>query len=312
MVFLNNIFFQNIGVPKTQISKSFLTFLKEYIKKMIEFYIRMNPEELMRIDIGEIEIQRDNNVYQYINQITENPETSQLIHDKIYGMIHHFVRFLVFRYEKCSFDSMISLINSEDPVIGIQNCFLKPIGEFYIERVNFRLIAKSGSIFIHRETFYLYIEICCTNLWHSGAVSNAFKDLMYHYFSDFLQHFQIWLKTISIFEQSDQTMQVFLEYISEIYTNDLGNHMRNQIMEYQESKRNWVNIHIFKINKIPEQFINYCKVIIQYLLVEFIYSAQCIARSNEKRKIDPIDLFLGMEDAELLDLPVFFKRLRNF
>ena len=51
---------------------------------------------------------------------------------------------------------------------------------------------------------------------------------------------------------------------------------------------------------------DYCKVIIQYLLIEFIYTAKCIAQSNEKRKIYPVDLFFGMEDAELLELPVFW------
>ena len=108
-------------------------------------------------------------------------------------------------------------------------------------------------------------------------------------------------------KENENKLEIFLEYIAETYSNDLGNHMRNEILKYQESQRNWDNSNIYRIYEIPEKFIGYCKVIIQYLLVEFIYTAKCIAQSNEKRKIYPVDLFLGMEGAELLELPVFWR-----
>ena len=38
MVFLIRAFYENIGIPKSKISGSFVVFLKEYIKNMIEYY----------------------------------------------------------------------------------------------------------------------------------------------------------------------------------------------------------------------------------------------------------------------------------
>ena len=123
-----------------------------------------------------------------------------------------------------------------------------------------------------------------------------------------MQHFQNWIRKK---KDTENKLEIFLEYIAETYSNDLGNHMRNEILKYEESQRNWENSNIYRIYEIPEKFIGYCKVIIQYLLIEFIYCAKCVAVSNEKRKIYPVDLFLGMESAELLSLPVFFKRGDN-
>ena len=87
--------------------------------------------------------------------------------------------------------------------------------------------------------------------------------------------------------------------------------MMTQILKYEESKQNWENIHIYRIYQIPDEYIDYFKVLIQYLLIEFIYTGKCIAESNEKKKIYPIDLFLGMKEAELLELPIFFKNMRS-
>ena len=36
MVFLNKVFHENIGLPKSQISGSFVVFLQEYIKKRLK------------------------------------------------------------------------------------------------------------------------------------------------------------------------------------------------------------------------------------------------------------------------------------
>ena len=112
MVFLNRVFNENIGIPKSQISGSFIAFLQEYIKKMIEHYVQKEDDELLQIDIGGILIQEDKNIYQYILLITENPETSRLIHDKIYGMIHYFARFVTESGKKCSFESVMEVANS--------------------------------------------------------------------------------------------------------------------------------------------------------------------------------------------------------
>jgi hypothetical protein len=304
MVFLNHALYSNIGIPKTQISQSFRVFLKEYIKKMIEYYVQMENEELMQIDIGILPIREDKNIYQYILLITENQETSRLIHDKIYGMIHHFARFVISRLEKCSFESIIKIFNSDDIPVNIMYFFM-PMEVYYAQKIDKRLIGSVESIYIHRETFYLFEEICCNNLRIDGNLTSAFKDLIYIYFFGFLQHFQNWIRKK---KDTENKLEKFLEYIAETYPNDIGNNMRNQILKYEESKRNWANIHIFKIYQISEQFIDYCKVIIQYLSIEFIYCAKIIAQSNGKRKIYPVDLFLGMESAELLSLPVFFKR----
>jgi len=304
MVFFNHALYANIGIPKAQISRSFTIFLKEYIKNMIEYYVQMENEELMRIDIGSIPIREDKNIYQYILLITENPKTSRLIHDKIYRMIHHFARFAISRADKCSFESVITLLNSDDVPIDVMY-FCMPMELYYAQKIDKRLIVSVESIFIHRETFYLFQEICCSNLWIDGNLSSVFKDLVYIYFFGFLQHFQNWIRKK---KDTENKLEKFLEYISEAYSNHLGNYMRNQILKYEESPQNWANIHIFKIYEIPEKFNNYCKVIIQYLLIEFIYCAKIVAQSNEKRKIYPVDLFLGMESAELLSLPVFFKR----
>jgi len=290
-----------------------MIFLKEYIKKMIEYYVLMENDKLMLIDIGSIPIREDKNIIRYILMITENPETSRLIHDKIYGMIHHFARFLTSRGQKCSFESVIALINSDDAPIGIASYFCKPMTIYYIEKVNPELFVSVESVFIHRETFYLYVELCCNNLWAMGHLSTAFKDLIYLYFFGVLQHFKNWItKDAERSVSSGENLQIFLEYIAESYPNNFGNNMRNQILKYEESKQNWININIYRIYEIPEQFIDYCKVIIQYLLIEFIYTGKCIAQSNEKKKIYPVDLFLGMEEPGLLNLPVFFKKLRNF
>ena len=302
MVFLNHVLYANIGIPKTKISRSFAVFLKEYIKKIIEYYVKIENEELMRIDILDVPIQEDKNIYQYILLITENPETSRLIHDKIYRMIYHFARFVTLRGEKCSFESVITLINTDDIPIDVMY-FCMPIELYYTQKIDKRLIISVESVFIQRETFYLFEEICCSNMGIGWNLSSAFKDLVYTYFFGFLQHFQNWIRKK---KETENKLEIFLEYITETYSNDLGNHMRNQILKYEESPRNWENIHIYRIYEIPEKFIDYCKVIIQYLLVEFIYCAKRIAQSNEKRKIYPVDLFFGMESAELLSLPVFF------
>jgi len=304
MVFLNRPFYENIGIPKSKISGSFTVFLKDYVKKMIEYYVQMDHEALLGIDIPDVQIKEDKNIIQYILLITENPETSRLIHDKIYGMIHHVAKFVTERGEKCSFESVMNLFNSDDIPANVMYFFM-PLECYYAQKVETELIVSVDSIFIHRETFYLFEEICCNNVWINGNLSTAFKDLVYTYFFGFLQHFQNWIRKK---RETENKLEIFLEYIAETYSNDLGNHMRNEILKYQESQRNWENSNIYRIYEIPEKFIGYCKVIIQYLLIEFIYCAKRIAVSNEKRKIYPVDLFLGMESAELLSLPVFFKR----
>jgi hypothetical protein len=119
-----------------------------------------------------------------------------------------------------------------------------------------------------------------------------------------MQHFKNWITDSA--RISGDKLEIISEYISENYTEDLGKNMRNQILIYEESRRNWANVNIYRIYDIPEQFMDYCKVMIQYLLIEFMYTAKYIAISNEKRKIYPVDLFLGMENAELLELPVFW------
>ena len=304
MVFLNSPFYANIGIPKSQISISFTVFLKDYVKKMIEYYVLMEHDALLGIDIPDVPIKEDKNIFQYILLITENTETSQLIHDKIYRMIHHVAKYITEKGEKCSFESVMKLFNSDDIPANVMYFFM-PMECYYAQKVEAQLIVSVESIYIHRETFYLFEEICCSNLWVDGNLSTAFKDLVYIYFFGFLQHFQNWIRKKKDFTDK---LQIFLEYIAETYPNDLGNHMRNQILKYEESKRNWENSNIYRIYEIPEQFVDYCKVIIQYLLIEFIYCSKCVAVSNEKRKIYPVDLFLGMERAKLLDLPVFFKR----
>ena len=304
MVFLNRAFYENIGIPKSQISWSFVVFLKEYIKIMIEYYVQKDEDELLEIEIGSIPIREDKNIIQYILLITENPETSKLIHDKIYGMIHHFAKYIVESGKKCSFESVIETTNSG----SIISFFFKPMETFYISKINSNLIVSVEAIYIHRETFYLYADICCINIWTNGSLSNAFKELVYLYFFEFIQNFKNWL-TIEprIYENK---LKIILEFISENYSENLGEPMKNQILKYEESKRNWDNINIYKIFEIPDKFIYYCKVLIQYLLIEFIYTGKCIADSNEKKKIYPVDLFLGMEHAELLELPLFFKKVR--
>jgi hypothetical protein len=315
MVFLNRVFYENIGISKYQISGSFVVFLQEYIKKMIEYYIQKMDDELLEINTGDIRIREDKNVIQYILLITENPETSKLIHDKIYGMIHYFAKFVTESGKKCSFESVIETYNSANILNDLVVYFLKPIETFYIQKINKKLIVSIEAVYIQQETFYLYIEICCSNLWINGSLSGAFKELVYFYFFGIIQNFNNWLMSrpnIPInFDNSKNKLEFIFEYISENYSENLGKHIKNQILKYEESKHNWDNISIYRIYQIPEVFIDYCKVIIQYLLIEFIYTGKCIAESNEKKKIYPVDLFLGMEDAELLELPVFFKNIRN-
>lgn len=97
MVFFNHALYANIGIPKSQISWSFNVFLKDYVKNMIEYYVQIDHDALLGIDIPDVPIKEDTNIIQYILLITENPETSRLIHDKIYGMIHHFAKFVTSR-----------------------------------------------------------------------------------------------------------------------------------------------------------------------------------------------------------------------
>lgn len=304
MVFLNRPFYENIGIPKSQISGSFVVFLKDYVKKMIEHYVLIEISELNMIDIGDIPIQEDKNIYQYILLITEDPEKSRLIHDKIYGMIHHFAGLVCASGKKMTFESVVELANSRDSPVGVIGYFLKPLETFYKSKVSTKLIVSVEAVYIHRETFYLYAEICCNNLWANGSLSGAFKELVYLYFFKFIQYFKNWISEGT--RSSGDKIKIILDYISENYSEDLGKHIWNQILKYEESKQNWANINIYKIYDIPEKFMDYCKVMIQYFLIEFIYSAKCIAQSNEKRKIYPVDLFLGMEGAELLELPVFW------
>jgi hypothetical protein len=304
MVFLNRPFYENIGIPKSQISGSFVVFLKEYVKKMIEYYVQIELSDLNMIDIGNIPIREDGNIYQYILLITEDLEKSRLIHDKIYGMIHHFARFICENGKKLTFESVVEFANSRDISVGAIRCFLKPMETFYKCKISTKLIVSVESIYIQRDTFYLYAEICCRNLWTNGTLSCSFKELVYLYFFKFMQHFKNWITDSA--RISGDKLEIISEYISENYTEDLGKNMRNQILIYEESRRNWANVNIYRIYDIPEQFMDYCKVMIQYLLIEFMYTAKYIAISNEKRKIYPVDLFLGMENAELLELPVFW------
>ena len=307
MVFLIRTFYENIGIPKSQISGSFVVFLQEYIKNMIEYYVQMQNDELLQIDIGGIPIREDKNIIQYILLITENPETSRLIHDKIYGMIHHFTKFTTESGKKCSFESVIEVsILLLDGIVGY---FFKPLENFYIQKINPKLIVSVEAVYIHRETFYLYAEICCSNIWTNGSLSNAFKELVYLYFFAFIQNFKNWLTNEP--KKSGDKLEIISGYITENYSENLGKYMMTQILKYEESKRNWENIHIYRIYQIPDEYIDYCKVLIQYLLIEFIYTGKCIAESNEKKKIYPIDLFLGMKEAELLELPIFFKNMRS-
>ena len=309
MVFLIRTFYENIGIPKSQISWSFIIFSQEYIKKMIEYYVQKEDDELLQIDIGSIRIREDKNIYQYILLITENPITSKLIHDKIYGMIYHLTRYVVESGKKCSFESVIDVANSEDITNYIVGCFLKPMEAFYIRKVNPELIVPVEAVYIHRETFYLYAEICCSNLWANGNLSSAFKELVYLYFFGFIQNFKNWLTNEP--KNSGDKLEIISGYIAENYSENLGKYMMTQILKYEESKQNWENIHIYRIYQIPDEYIDYCKVLIQYLLIEFIYTGKCITESNEKKKIYPIDLFLGIEEAELLELPIFFKNMRS-
>ena len=304
MVFLNRPFYENIGIPKSQISWSFVVFLKEYVKNMIEHYVLMEISELNTIEIEAISIREDKNIYQYIFLITEDPEKSWLMHNKIYGMIHHFAGFVCESGKKLTFESVIELANSQDIPAGAIGYFLKPLETFYKSKVSTKLIVSVEAVYIQRETFYLYAEICCSNLWFHGSLSGAFKELVYLYFFKFMQHFKNWISDGT--RSSGDKFKIILDYISDNYSEDLGKYIWNQILKYEESKQNWANINIYKIYYIPEKFMDYCKVMIQYFLIEFIYSAKCIAQSNEKRKIYPVDLFLGMEGAELLELPVFW------
>jgi hypothetical protein len=307
MVFLNRAFYENIGIPKSQISGSFLVFLKHYFKNMIEYYVLMQNEELSTIDVGSIPVQEDKNIIQYILLITENPEKSRLIHDKIYRMLHHFAKFVLDMGKKFSFELIIEIANSDNISDDIVGLFLKPLEYFYIQKVSSKLICPVDAIYIHRETFYLYAEICCSNICIKSTLSNSFKENVYLYFFMFIQNFKNWL--ISNPQLSDNRLQFISEYILENYSENLGKSMWSQILKYEESKQNWDNIHIYRIYQIPEKLVDYCKVIIQYLLIEFIYTGKCIAESNEKNKIYPVDLFLGMQDAELLELPVFLKKM---
>jgi len=309
MVFLIKAFYGNIGIPKSQISGSFVVFLQEYIKKMIEHYVQKEDNELLEIDIGGIPIREDKNIFQYILLITENQETTRLIHDKIYGMIHHFARYVTESGKKCSFESVIEVSNSGVITNCIVGCFLKPMESFYIQKINPKFIVSIEAIYIQRETFYLYVEICGSNLWTIGTLSNAFKEHVYLYFFAFIQNFKNWLTNGP--RISEDKLEIILGYILENYSENLGKTMKNQILKYEESKRNWDNTSIYRIYEIPEEFIDYCKVIIQYLLIEFIYIGKCVADSNEKKKLYPVDLFLGLEHAELLELPLFLKKVRN-
>jgi hypothetical protein len=309
MVFHIKAFYENIGIPKSQISASFVVFLQQYIKKMIEYYVQIEIDELIQIDIAGISIREDKNIMNYILLITENPETSRLIHDKIYGIINHSARFMTKNGKKCSFESVIEIVNSGDISDGIIGYFFKPIESFYIQKINPKLIVSIEAVYIHRETFYLYAELCCSNIWINGSLSNAFKELIYIYFLAFIQNFKNWISNKT--RVSEDKLQIISEYILENYSENLGKYMMNQILKYEESKRNWDNINIYRIYQIPEEFIDYCKVLIQYLLIEFIYTGKFFADSNEKKKIYPVDLFLGMEKAELLELPIFFKNVRS-
>ena len=314
MVFLNKIFYENIGIPKSKISESFILFLQEYIKKMIDFYILMDYEQLLQINVEGIPIREDKNVIQYILTFTKNQEKSQIIHDKIYGMIHYFAKFVTESGKKCSFESIIEIFNSVNFSHDFVIYFLKPI-ESYTQKINLKLIVSIEGVYIQQETFYLYAEICCSNLWIKGILSNTFKELVYFYFLDFIQNFKNWLiNKKSIFddsEYSENKLEIIFQYITENYSENLGKHMKNQILKYEESKQNWENINIYRIYEVPEIFVDYCKVIIQYLLVEFIYTSKCIIGCNEKKKINPVQLFLGMEEAELMELPIFFKNIRD-
>ena len=66
MVFLNQALYENIGIPKSQISGSFLVFLKKYFENMIEYYVLMQNEELSDIEVGSIPVQEDKNIIKYI------------------------------------------------------------------------------------------------------------------------------------------------------------------------------------------------------------------------------------------------------
>ena len=245
MVFLNRPFYANIGITKSKISGSFVVFLKEYVKKMIEQFVLMEPSELNMIDIGGIPIREDKNILEYILIITEDPEKSRLIHDKIYGMIHHFAGLVCASGKKLTFESVIELANSQDGPVGAIGYFLKPLETFYKSKVSTKLIVSVEAVYIQRETFYLYAEICCSNIWTNGSLSSAFKELVYLYFFKFMQHFKNWIRKK---KENENKLEIFLEYIAETYSNDLGNHMRNEILKYQESQRNWDNslslIHI--------------------------------------------------------------------
>ena len=190
MVFLNHAFYENIGIPKSQISGSFLVFLKKYFENIIEYYILMQNEELSEIEVGSIPVQEDKNIIQYILLITENPEKSQLIHDKIYGMLHHFAKFVVDMGKKCSFELVIEIANSENISDDIVGLFLKPLEYFFIQKVSPKLICPVDAIYIHRETFYLYAEICCSNICIKNTLSNSFKEVVYLYFFMFIQNFK--------------------------------------------------------------------------------------------------------------------------
>lgn len=227
MVFLIRTFYENIGIPKSQISGSFVVFLKEYVKKMIEHYVLMEISELNMIDIGGIPIQEDKNIYKYILLITENPEKSRLIHDKIYGMIHHFAGLVCESRKKLTFESVIELANSQDSPVGAIGYFLKPLETFYKSKVSAKLIVSVEAVYIHRDTFYLYAEICCSNLWINGSLSGAFKELMFLYFFKFMQHFKNWISEGT--RSSGEKFKIILDYISENYSEDLGKHMWNQI-----------------------------------------------------------------------------------
>ena len=78
---------------------------------------------------------------------------------------------------KCSFESIIEIFNSVNFSHDFVIYFLKPI-EFYTQKINLKLIVSIEGVYIQQETFYLYAEICCSNLWIKGILSNTFKELV--------------------------------------------------------------------------------------------------------------------------------------
>lgn len=306
MSFQINKLYDNLDVNKKNISKSFLLFLDKYIPKMIDYYLER--DDWMTINFGDITIDLDKKLFRYILLITENPETSLLLHDKIYGMIYHSVKFLINKFGKCSFESVIEINNDTSIDISTEiKFFYKPM-IFYMNKINPDLIIRDKNTnYINYEKFDLFIDLCNTMIYPNLLIHNTIKKYIYNFLSSYIRHFLVFLNN-----NTDNTDNMIINHINIYFVNYLKDHINNQINMYIEFKNhkdyrnNWINLKILEILNVPGQYIPSLKIIIQYFIFELINIAGNITINQNTKIIYPIHLFLGIENNKnMLTLPIF-------